>query len=388
MADDDDDEPKPRLRPNTPGLWPGPIPERLQPWLDKAQANLAAPYRGIVSEGRIEEEFFTLASTGVSLQPLIDAAAAFLDSLGVEHRSQASFPPDSDVWRGWNNMHLFVMRHGVCLEHLGQRQRELALNLLRVSVSDSAFATARDVMRLNEHLREITGRTDEFGEWFYWIAVIGTPSPTEPWGWQIDGHHLTVSAFVCGDQFVMTPSFMGSEPVHARSGKYAGTRVFAAEELEGLAVMQALTSEQQARATIGMQIPADVFAGATFDNLDLPYEGMPYPAMSAASQALLLQLIELYVGRVRRGHAAIQLAQVKRHLDRTWFAWIGHHDDTSVFYYRVHSPVILIEFDHQAGVALVNPTPTRGHIHTMVRTPNGNDFGQALRRQSLKRSPG
>jgi hypothetical protein len=51
-----------------------------------------------------------------------------------------------------------------------------------------------------------------------------------------------------------------------------------------------------------------------------------------------------------------------------------------VFYYRIHSPVILIEFDHQRGVALRSDKPSRNHIHTVVRTPNGNDYGKDLLR--------
>jgi hypothetical protein len=236
-------------------------------------------------------------------------------------------------------------------------------------------------MRLNHHLLEITGRDDEFNEWFYWLCILGTPSPTEPWGWQIDGHHLTVSCFVCGNQIVTTPTFLGSEPVVARTGKYAGVRVFEIEEAQGLALMQALTREQQSKATIGMKIPADVYAGATFDNIELPYQGVSYGEMTAPQQSLLLTLIGTYVGRMKSEYAVAKLEEVERHLAETHFAWIGGHDGTSVFYYRVHGPTILIEFDHQAGVALVNPEPTRTHIHTMVRTPNGNDFGHALRLQ-------
>ena len=56
-------------------------------------------------------------------------------------------------------------------------------------------------------------------------------------------------------------------------------------------------------------------------------------------------------------------------------------DEYSPFYYRVHSPVILIEFDHQRGIALDNDEPSRQHIHTVVRTPNGNDYGIDLLRQ-------
>ena len=52
-----------------------------------------------------------------------------------------------------------------------------------------------------------------------------------------------------------------------------------------------------------------------------------------------------------------------------------------MFYYRIHSPVILIEFDHQTPVALKVPRePNRQHIHAVVRTPNGNDYGKDLLR--------
>jgi hypothetical protein len=41
--------------------------------------------------------------------------------------------------------------------------------------------------------------------------------------------------------------------------------------------------------------------------------------------------------------------------------------------------VILIEFDHQTPVALPGPRePGRRHIHSVVRTPNGNDYGKDL----------
>ena len=85
-------------------------------------------------------------------------------------------------------------------------------------------------MRLNDFIGMITGSHTEYGEWVYWLSVMGTPSADEAWGWQIDGHHLIVNCFVLGDQIVMTPMFMGSEPVAADEGPYAGTRVFQAEE--------------------------------------------------------------------------------------------------------------------------------------------------------------
>ena len=90
----------------------------------------------------------------------------------------------------------------------------------------------------------------------------------------------------------------------------------------------------------------------------------------------------------RDGHAAVKMDEVRRHLDETRFAWIGGTEADSVFYYRVHSPVVLIEFDHQAPIALPNVSreqPIREHVHSIVRTPNGNDYGKDLLRQHYQR---
>ena len=60
---------------------------------------------------------------------------------------------------------------------------------------------------------------------------------------------------------------------------------------------------------------------------------------------------------------------------------MGSIGDDRPFYYRVHSPVLLVEFDHQQGMALDNDEASRAHVHTIVRTPNGNDYGLDLLRQ-------
>jgi len=219
----------------------------------------------------------------------------------------------------------------------------------------------------------------------YFMSIFGQPSAQQPWGWQIDGHHLIVNCFVLGDQLVMTPLFMGSEPTRANSGIYAGTRVFETEERGGLALMRSLSPELQEQARIGVELPGDVIGSGFHDNFELRNEGVRFGDLSTGQQALLLRVIETYVGRIRPGHAAIKLAEVRQHLADTYFAWIGNADDRSPFYYRVFSPVILIEFDHQSGIAFDNDEPSRNHIHTVLRTPNGNDYGKDLLRQHYER---
>jgi len=169
--------------------------------------------------------------------------------------------------------------------------------------------------------------------------------------------------------------------VAADEGPYAGTRVFQAEEQGGLAIMRALTPEQRRRATIGAELPGELFSAAFRDNLELKYEGIRGDVLSSGQQRLLLDVLETYIGRIRPRHAAVRLDEVKQHFAETHFAWMGGADEESVFYYRIHSPVILIEFDHQRGIAFDNDAPSRHHIHTVVRTPNGNDYGRDLLRQ-------
>jgi len=360
---------------------PAELPPNLQTYADTGEALIAEPFRGITADGRVVPRLFPIQRTGVSARPVQDAAEAFLASLGPEQRARALFSLDSDAWRRWSNIHPFVMRHGVSLDEMSPAQRERALALLRESLSAGGFQTARDVMRLNEFVRTITGSDVEYGEWLYWVSVMGTPSPDEPWGWQIDGHHLIVNCFVLGDQIVMTPMFMGSEPVVAEEGPYAGTRVFRTEEQQGLDLVRALTPEQRRRAILATQLPGEVFTAAFRDNFELKYEGIRYGDLSSAQQRLLLDLLDTYVGRIRPGHAGLRLAEVRRHLADTCLAWMGGVEEDSSFYYRLHSPVVLVEFDHQRGIVFDNDGPSRHHIHTVVRTPNGNDYGRDLLRQ-------
>jgi len=360
---------------------PAELPPNLQRYADTGEALIAEPFRGITADGRVVPRLFPIQRTGVSARPVQDAAEAFLASLGPGQQARALFSLDSDAWRRWSNIHPFVMRHGVSLDEMSPAQRERALALLRESLSAGGFQTARDVMRLNEFVRTITGSDVEYGEWLYWVSVMGTPSPDEPWGWQIDGHHLIVNCFVLGDQIVMTPMFMGSEPVVAEEGPYAGMRVFRTEEQQGLDLVRALTPEQRRRAILATELPGEVFTAAFRDNFELRYEGIRYGDLSSAQQRLLLDLVNTYVGRIRPGHAGLRLAEVRRHLADTRLAWMGGVDEDSAFYYRLHSPVVLVEFDHQRGIVFDNDGPSRRHIHTVVRTPNGNDYGRDLLRQ-------
>lgn len=357
-------------------------------YVENAFKAVAEPFKGITNHGIVVPGLFPIQKTGVPTDSIVQAATEFLASLTPEQRTQTLFPVDTVEWRKWSNIHRTLMRHGMPFFEMTGGQRDRAFALLRETFSARGFETARDVMRLNETVMEMTGRFDEYGEDLYWLSIMGKPSPGEPWGWQLDGHHLNINTLVLADQMVMTPAFLGSEPVYAKSGKYTGTRVFKSEEEQGLAVIRALSAGQRNQAVLALDLPREPFTTAFRDNFELRYEGIPYEALSSPQRDLLLQLIDVHVGRMRPGHTEIKMAEVKQHLRQTYFAWMGGVEEDSVFYYRVHSPVIIIEFDHQRGQAFPQyEKPYRDHIHIVVRTPNGNDYGKDLLRQHYEQSP-
>jgi hypothetical protein len=276
----------------------------------------------------------------------------------------------------------------VSFKEMTDAQRESAFGLLRASLSAKGLKLTRDIMRLNHTLGELNNNNfEEYGEWLYHITMMGKPSPSEPWGWQLDGHHAIINYFVLGNQVVMSPFFAGSEPVTATSGKYKGTSILQEEQSAGLALINALSAEQRKTAIIQVSKTGNNNVSEAFkDNVVLDYAGIRTADLSASQKEQLLDLIGLFVGNLREGHARIRMDEVRRHLDRTWFAWIGGTEPGGVFYYRIHSPVILIEFDHQRPANLRHlakdpQQPNREHIHVVVRTPNGNDYGKDLLRQ-------
>ncbi len=338
------------------------------------------PFRGVTTNGTVQPGLFTIRATGVSTAPVVEAATVFLGSLSTDKRTATSFPVDDEEWRNWNNVHR-ATREGVSFKDMSDAERHAAFGLMRASLSAKGFEKSRNVMRLNQHLGELIGNLDEYGDGLYWITVMGEPSTTRPWGWQLDGHHLDINYFVLGDQVVMTPTFMGSEPVIG-SGAFAGITVMQEEQAKGLAFMRSLNAEQQRMAIIdSAKGRRNALSQAFRDNLVLDYAGLRVNALGAGQRDLFLDMIREFVGNMDDGHAAVKMDEVEAHLGNTYFAWIGDTGPESVFYYRVHSPVILIEFDHQSPVALEGRDPTREHVHSVVRTPNGNDYGKDLLRQ-------
>jgi Protein of unknown function (DUF3500) len=359
---------------------------------DAEQKGLAEPFRGITTNGDVMPGLFQISPSGVSTEPVRNAAERFIASLNSVQLAKTMFPVDDIQWRKWMNQHFYV-RQGVSFQEMTEAQRELAFGLMRASLSTRGFELTRNVMRLNETLAELAEDPIFFGEWLYFITIMGIPSATDPWGWQFSGHHAIVNFFVFGDQVVMTPLFLGSEPVRATSGKYKGVVVLQQEQKVGLDMVRELPGPQQQKAILSFSKTGNNNLTEAFkDNVVLDYAGIRAKDLESPARRQLRDLAQLYVSNLDDGHARVKMSEVEKHMDNTWFAWVGGTQDDSVFYYRIQSPVILIEFDHQRPANLAKfvkdpNVPTQQHVHCVVRTPNGNDYGKDLLRQHYLAHP-
>jgi hypothetical protein len=266
-------------------------------------------------------------------------------------------------------------------------------------------------MRVNHFLGEVVKLPNIMNKYSYNFLLFGTPStsPTQPWGWLLYGHHLDIACFFKGTQVILSPSFTGAEPNIIDAGEWKGTEILHKEGNLGLRLMQSLSKEQQQKAQVfknlrdeGMkqvygnsnndeskreELITDTWGpddqrhrcGAFRDNRIVPYEGVPVSSFTRDQQHLLVEICHEFLLYHPTESRDLKLEQVKERYEETYFCWVGGFGDDDPFYFRIQSPVILVELDHHSGVFLTNKDPAKYHTHTIVRTPNAGDYGQAIR---------
>jgi hypothetical protein len=348
------------------------------------------PFRGLTTDGAVLDGIFPLPPAGTSDPTLRRAADRVLDLLDPDQRDRYRYPVDAPEWRAWSNPEFVIHRVGLRLEDLTGAQAEAVLDLVRASLSPEGFAQVGEAMALNGLLGDLLDLPTIMNGRSYWVSLFGTPSDESPWGWQLFGHHVAVNFIIVGGRHVAAPVFLGAEPAVVGDGP----GVFAARESAALALVSSLSPGQRAEAVVfdsvldpamppGRLHPADErhVAGAFRDNLVVPYEGIAGSALDAAQRELLLALVDAFLVLLVEPQRRVALELVASHLEETRFAWYGATDESQPFYFRVHGPAVFAELDHHAGVWLTNRLPARFHVHTVLRLPNGNDYGRAYRDQ-------
>jgi hypothetical protein len=359
------------------------------------------PFKGLTNDGEVQPGLFRIADEGFEVQGAVSAARRLVDGLSDREREQVTYAIDAPEWRDWYNPEWLLNRHGLRLDETTDQTRERAAQLMKACFSEAGYIKASQTRSANLYLGELYDLRHIMNEWSYHFLLFGTPSATEPWGWNLYGHHLALNVFILGRQIVVSPTFMGAEPTIIERENGESFRLFVAEADDGLALQRSLSPELRREAVIfeRMRDPAMPegrwhfaderhLGGAYRDNRVVPYEGVRGDALNAAQRELLMGITENFLTYLPDGPRAARMREIGRQLDETWWSWIGGYDDADPFYYRVQGPVVMLEFDNHTGVWLTNAEPATYHVHTVVRTPNAGDYGKDLLRQHYQQAAG
>jgi len=304
------------------------------------------------------------------------AALAFLGALPAETRKRAVFALGDRERLNWH--YVPRGREGVPFKAMPAPARAAAHELMKASLSAVGYGKAANIIQLEEVLRRIESFGLSRDPENYAFTVFGNPGVSAPWGWRVEGHHLSLNfTLVPGQPVAMTPAFMGANPAEVPSGPKKGQRALAAEQDLGRALAQSLTAAQRARTVIAAESLGDIVTGpGRADSLATP-AGLPLADMTGDQLRLAAKLIEEYAHNMRSELAEQELRRMtEAGSERVHFAWAGPLEPGRAHYYRLHGPTLLIEYDNTQNNA--------NHIHSVWHDPR-RDFGQDLLRAHYQR---
>ena len=324
------------------------------------------------------------------------AAVAFLSALSDEQTSKAVRAFDHEGRKKWTNLPGSRFRNeGLTFGDMTETQRKLGHRLVQCGLSSQGYQKATGIMRVDDYLfSKIEDPAQlppgfDFGSGYYWLGIFGDPSGQAPWGWQLDGHHLGLNFTVASGMVEVTPAFIGVQPNEVPDGPYAGGRILGEEEDKAVALVNSLTATQREQAVLSATVPDEIFTGPERGEALTEIVGLPSSELTDAQRAQLQHLIEEYVRNMEPDAADPLLARIAADGPAALhFAWMGGTAPGDAFYYRIHSPSVLIEFDHTLNLARIRDDvrePDVNHIHTVMRQP-GQDYGADLLRRHYEES--
>jgi hypothetical protein len=302
---------------------------------------------------------------------LARAAMAFLDALDASQRRRGQFLFGHEERRNWH--YIPRRREGVPLKDMPAAARAAAHNLMQTGLSAAGYSKALNIMRLEEVLRQM----ELFGFFRdpdnYSLTIFGTPGHGGPWGFRVEGHHLSLNFTIVPDRPVaVTPAFMGAHPATVPAGPLAGLRTLREEQDLGLSLARGVDPSLRSRLVIAAESLGDIVYGpGRGEQLRSP-AGVALGELGADQRALAMRLVDSYARNMRIEIADAELRRAQQAgIERIHFAWAGPVDPARPHYYRLHGPTLLIEFDNTQNDA--------NHIHSVWRNPQ-NDFGADLLR--------
>ena len=293
------------------------------------------------------------------------AAQAFIATLDQGARAKALYPLGDEEQFGW--YYTPVERNGLPLADMSAEQRAAAHDLLQSALSSQGYHKANAIIELERVLGVLEGRPERRDPENYFVTIFGEPSPGGAWAWRFEGHHLSLNFSSPSDVLTVTgPAFMGANPARVPSGPKAGWRPLGREEDLARALLLSFSDEQRGRAVISAEAPSDVLTGNDRRARLDAFEGLPADAMTDAQRAILFNIVHEYVGNMSNDFDWMVRVRNEIPAGDIHFAWAGSPNPEEGHYYRIHSPVFLIEYDNTQNDA--------NHVHSVWRDLE-NDFG-------------
>src|SRR5688572_746629 len=303
---------------------------------------------------------------------LTGSATTFLNLLNAEYKSQIQFKMDDEERFNWHYVPRF--RSGVSLHDLTQPQLDAALNLLKASLSVQGYKKATDVVALESVLREVENRNqdDTYRDpKKYFFSIFGTPATDKPWGWRLEGHHISLNFVSINNKLESsTPSFFGSNPAVIPSGKRKGEQILKDESSMGFALVNSFSSAQMKTVMIAESAYPEILSENKRKAAPLNPKGLTYADMNEQQKKMFMSLLDVYVKNYELGFSTTLMNKIKAAgIDNLSFAWAGSLKPGKGHYYRIQGPMLLIEFDNTQNNA--------NHIHSVVRDLT-NDFAEDI----------
>jgi len=320
------------------------------------------------------------ADTSRAAQAMTAAARALLEATAAGQRPELLQPFTLEARGDWN--YTPRSRPGIAFKTMEDAQRQAAQQLLAAALSEPGLVKVQAIIALEIALREIESFGLSRDPENYAIALFGTPDSTSPWGWRIEGHHLSLHFTLADGQVVATlPQFLGANPARvprdiANKGPRKGQRALGEEEDRAFAVLAALSPAQRQQAIFSARPFGDIVTRNAAQLDPLAPVGVAFSAMDAAQQALLLRIIESLASVAESSLAQQRLERVHAGgLDGIRFGWAGATERGQPHYWRIQGARFLIEWDNSGG----------NHIHSVWRDFQG-DWGRDVLGEHYRRA--
>jgi hypothetical protein len=300
---------------------------------------------------------------------MADAAKAFLASLPPDQKERASFSFTDEERFNWH----FIprVRKGLAFREMAPGPRQLAHALLAAGLSQQGVIKADTVMSLDQVLKEIeVNPTNERDPEKYYFSIFGEPSETGTWAYRVEGHHLALNFTIVKGHVASTPSFFGANPAEVKGTSRNGLRTLKREEDLGRDLIKSLTDTQRTIAIVDKDAYKDIITMASRKAaIEGKPSGLPFAKFTAKQRELLDSLVAEYANDFPAPIADARMDQYRKSQSGLFFAWAGGIEKGDPHYYRIQTPIFLIEYDDTQNNA--------NHIHSVWRDYEG-DFGVDL----------